>query len=269
MIHYDQTGSNRTNPPLVFVHGLTCAADDWQKQLDALAPTHRCISVDLRGHGRSAAMRPIYDMETLAADVVAILRQHELRNSVLIGHSMGTRVITAACLQAPEYCAGLVYVDGSKQASGDPQAAAAAVVGKLSRDADVPAFIGNMFAAMFTGNSDDDERQSIIDRAVAMPPSVFRALLTQLLQWDAGRMISALQQVDIPVCVVQSTNVDENRVRHGLSAGQTTPYLQLLQQHLRRVDIQIAADAGHFTQLDAADHVVRAISALAAAIEVD
>jgi pimeloyl-ACP methyl ester carboxylesterase len=271
LIHHQISGPDNnpdtdSKPTLVFVHGLTCAMDDWTLQTQALADSHRCICVDLRGHGQSAHLPPPYDMETLAGDLVALLYSLDVRRSILIGHSMGTRVITAAHLQAPERIHGLIYVDGSKQAAGDPQVAVETIRSKLQDDSTVSTFVRSMFGAMFIDRSDAVTRDVIIQRAVDMPAATLRTLLSNLLAWDAGRMVAAISQVHIPLTVLQSTNVDENRVRRCLEANESTPYLSLLKQHVQQCDIRVVPDSGHFTQLDAPESVNNAIREMSAEI---
>ena len=267
MLHHQISGTARgTDPTLVFVHGLTCAGDDWKFQTQTLADSHRCVCVDLRGHGQSAHLPAPYDMETLAGDLVALLHALNIERSILVGHSMGTRVITAAHLQAPERVHGLIYVDGSKQADGDPEFAANAFRARVADDTATGAFVEAMFGAMFIDRSERQTRASIMQRAADMPSATLRTLLANLLAWDAGRMVSAISQVKIPVTVLQSTNVDENRVRRCLDAGASTAYLELLKQHMPQSDIRVVPDSGHFTQLDAPEAVNQAIQQMSAAL---
>jgi non-heme chloroperoxidase len=49
----------------------------------------RCIACDRRGHGRSDVPAGGYDMDTLADDLAAVIEQLDLRDVVLVGHSMG------------------------------------------------------------------------------------------------------------------------------------------------------------------------------------
>jgi len=49
----------------------------------------RCITYDRRGHGRSDMPCHGYDFDTLAGDLDALIRQLDLRDVTLVGHSMG------------------------------------------------------------------------------------------------------------------------------------------------------------------------------------
>ncbi|MBO9707686.1 MAG: alpha/beta hydrolase [Caulobacter sp.] len=75
--------------PVVFLHGWALTADMWNYQVE---PLHRlglrCIAYDRRGHGRSEDPGFGYDYDTLADDLEAVLAALDLRDVVLVGHSM-------------------------------------------------------------------------------------------------------------------------------------------------------------------------------------
>jgi non-heme chloroperoxidase len=78
-----------TGRPVVFVHGWAVNSDVWQYQMVPLSAHARCIAYDKRGHGRSSDPPRGYDYDTLADDLASVLEQLDLRDVVLVGHSMG------------------------------------------------------------------------------------------------------------------------------------------------------------------------------------
>ena len=76
--------------PVVLVHGWSLASAIWTLQTDALAAQGmRVVAYDRRGHGASDKPADGYDMDTLADDLAAAFEQLDLRDAVLVGHSMG------------------------------------------------------------------------------------------------------------------------------------------------------------------------------------
>ena len=76
--------------PILFVHGWAMNCDMWQYQMLHLAEHGmRCIAFDRRGHGRSNDPGRGYDFDTLAGDLSSVIEQLNLRDVVLVGHSMG------------------------------------------------------------------------------------------------------------------------------------------------------------------------------------
>jgi non-heme chloroperoxidase len=80
----------RDAQPIVFHHGWPLSADDWDAQMMFfLEKGYRVIAHDRRGHGRSSQTDTGNEMDTYAADVIALARHLDLRNAVHIGHSTG------------------------------------------------------------------------------------------------------------------------------------------------------------------------------------
>ncbi|SDG05714.1 alpha/beta fold hydrolase [Terriglobus roseus] len=76
--------------PIVFHHGWPLSADDWDTQmLYFLDKGFRVIAHDRRGHGRSTQTWDGNDMDTYAADMIALADALDLKNAVHIGHSTG------------------------------------------------------------------------------------------------------------------------------------------------------------------------------------
>lgn len=76
--------------PIVFHHGWPLSADDWDNQmLFFLHRGYRVIAHDRRGHGRSSQTDTGHEMETYAADVVALAAALDLKGAIHIGHSTG------------------------------------------------------------------------------------------------------------------------------------------------------------------------------------
>jgi non-heme chloroperoxidase len=85
--------------PIVFLSAWTFHSNVWGSHIAALiGKGFRCIAMDRRGHGRSDAPSHGYDVDTLADDVAAVIKQKDLKQVVLVAHSMGS-------IEAVRYCA--------------------------------------------------------------------------------------------------------------------------------------------------------------------
>jgi pimeloyl-ACP methyl ester carboxylesterase len=88
---------------VVFAHGLMLSVRLWVKQFDALPELgFRTIAFDQRGHGESHSGDDGYSVETLAWDVRTVLEGLDLRDVVLVGHSMGGIGVQAFALHHPD-----------------------------------------------------------------------------------------------------------------------------------------------------------------------
>jgi 3-oxoadipate enol-lactonase len=96
-------------PPVVFFHGgLADHRASWFR-LGALAATHRLVTPDVRGAGRSHHASAL-DWDLLADDVVALLEHLGLRRAVIGGFSAGSGVALRLALRHPERVRALLLV---------------------------------------------------------------------------------------------------------------------------------------------------------------
>jgi len=91
-IYYEDHG---TGQPVVLIHGYPLSGRAWDRQVPALLEAgHRVITYDRRGFGKSSQPATGYDYDTFAADLNMLLEHLDLREAVLVGHSMGTGEVT-------------------------------------------------------------------------------------------------------------------------------------------------------------------------------
>jgi pimeloyl-ACP methyl ester carboxylesterase len=95
---------------LVLTHGLAAGQPIWARQVAALAPQHRVLTWDLRGHGRSAANPGPCGIPDLADDLRRVLDAAGVERAVVLGHSAGGVVAMQFALDQPQRTAGLVLV---------------------------------------------------------------------------------------------------------------------------------------------------------------
>jgi len=104
-LYYEDSGGE--GPAIVFSHGAFLDHSIWAPVVDQLAPAHRCITWDARGHGMSEANQP-FDYWDLAGDVVAILDELGVQSAVLVGMSQGGWLTQRAALAHPDRVRGVV-----------------------------------------------------------------------------------------------------------------------------------------------------------------
>jgi len=77
-------------PVIWFHHGWPLTADDWDPQMMFfLQHGFRVIAHDRRGHGRSTQTDTGNEMDTYAADLIALADHLEVKGAVHVGHSTG------------------------------------------------------------------------------------------------------------------------------------------------------------------------------------
>jgi len=106
------TVSHGRGPAFLFVHGLGVTSRIWTKQFRMLPPAGiRTVAFDHRGHGASTAVPTktgADSIDELADDVRAVVEDLDLRDLVIVGHSMGGMALLAFVLRYPEVAAARV-----------------------------------------------------------------------------------------------------------------------------------------------------------------
>ena len=249
-MHFVRSG--RGSPALVFVHGLACSHGDWQAQLEFFSKINEVVACDLRAHGMTPGRPHECSIEHYGGDVAALLTNLDLSRVILVGHSMGCRVVLEAARLDPERIAGIALVDGSRQGTGDADAAERNAQAALEAKG-YAGFMRPFFEAMFLQKSALSE--SVVERALRLPEDVGSALFPRIARWDAGSMEAAVCAVRVPVLAVQSTYVNTERKRVPMRPGDTTPWLDLLKEHVKDLRIEILDGVGHFSQLEAPERL--------------
>ncbi len=90
-LYYEDHGSG---PPVLMIHGFPFSGGAWEKQVSALLMAGYRTVTDRRGFGRSSQPATGYDYDTFASDLAKVMMALDLRDAMLVGHSMGTGEVT-------------------------------------------------------------------------------------------------------------------------------------------------------------------------------
>lgn len=249
------------DPTLLFVHGFACSLDDWDPQVKALSPRFRCAALDLPGHGASAKPATV-SIATMGSAVAQVKEQIGARATILIGHSMGCRVIVEALLQSPSGVTGLVFVDGSIL-GGDPETGIARAKDAIGK-AGIDALTQRLFNDMFLESSDPKLRERLVARAQGVDAGLREELFVDLVRWDLTKARDALKQIKVPALVLQSTFINAELKRVPMQAGMTTPFMDAVASLVPASQAQIVTGSGHFAMIEAAPSVNDEIGKFAA-----
>ena len=246
LIHHTRTGSGK--PPIVFVHGFGCARSDWDNQVAFFSGRHETVAVDLGGHGTTPGGPEHARIDTHGADVAALLNSLDLSPAILVGHSMGCRVVLEAAALAPARTKGLILVDGSR--FGEAGSTAWQARAKAIADQGYANFVKAAFDQMFGRDYDRASAEVIIRRAMDRNPDIAGPLFVDIGRYDSSDMDRVLGAVSVPLLAIQTTMTKSDGTRLPLAVGQTTPYLDGLRARVKGAKIEIIPDIGHFPQLE-------------------
>jgi pimeloyl-ACP methyl ester carboxylesterase len=107
------------------VHGITSNSHAWLAVARALDGRASLAAPDLRGRGRSAALPEPYGVGAYARDLLAVVDQLGIEQTVVVGHSLGGYIVSRLAADHPERVRGVVLADGGLTIPGaqrtDPQ----------------------------------------------------------------------------------------------------------------------------------------------------
>jgi magnesium chelatase accessory protein len=93
--HVESAG---TGEVILLVHGTAASSHSWRKVVPRLAETHRVITLDLPGHGRSDTLSSdAVSLENMASAMAKLLAELGARPRTLVGHSAGAVVLARLC----------------------------------------------------------------------------------------------------------------------------------------------------------------------------
>jgi pimeloyl-ACP methyl ester carboxylesterase len=115
-IAYTDNGKGDTT--LLFVHGWCINKTYWTSQVKYFGDKYRVVTVDLPGFGESGKNRKVWNTEAFSRDIDSVISQLNLKNVILIGHSMAGHIVLQAAIDNPQNVIGLVGVDNFKETGG-------------------------------------------------------------------------------------------------------------------------------------------------------
>ncbi|WP_131694805.1 alpha/beta fold hydrolase [Dyadobacter tibetensis] len=111
-INYFQQGQGERT--LLFLHGWCIDGTYWENQLEYFSKNYDVYAIDLPGFGKSKAVRTNWTIEEYANDVIAFIDTMNLKNLVIIGHSMAGEILLQIALTNNQEIVGIVGVDNFK-----------------------------------------------------------------------------------------------------------------------------------------------------------
>ena len=111
-INYYQQGQGDTT--VLFLHGWCIDGTYWKNQVEYFSKNYSVYAIDLPGFGKSKAERPNWTIEEYANDVTAFIDTMNLKNIVIVGHSMAGEIMLQTALTDNSKIVEVVGVDNFK-----------------------------------------------------------------------------------------------------------------------------------------------------------
>jgi esterase len=105
-----QIFGDKKNASLIILHGLLGCADNWRSLAKKFSENFFVIAVDLRNHG-SSFHHPSMTYADMANDVFGLIETLNLSDVMIIGHSMGGKVLMQMLAQDETFIKKAIIVD--------------------------------------------------------------------------------------------------------------------------------------------------------------
>ncbi len=209
-IRYMVAGLKQAGAPIVLVHGFSVNRSIWEPHFSTFARSHPVVAVDLAGFGESGADRAAWTMKAYGQDLLAVLKDLDLRGAVLVGYSMGAGAVLEAGVQDPARILGVVLVDWLH----DPE------------QRTPPGYGGQFLAwmqrtwrtpALFAGPPQIERLpDSLVARYEATTPAVmpahWRPIADETFRWANDDLVAELKAAQVAVAAINSDQVATNVV---------------------------------------------------------
>jgi 3-oxoadipate enol-lactonase len=99
---------NGTGKWLTLIHGAGDNIGMWWNQTPAFSQKYRLLTYDVRGYGQTETPSEGYSLGTLVEDLYQLLKVLQIKETYLLGYSMGGRVAVGFTLSHPEIVNALI-----------------------------------------------------------------------------------------------------------------------------------------------------------------
>jgi sigma-B regulation protein RsbQ len=250
-------GNTNAAQTIVFANGFGTDQTAWNEVKQAFKDDYRLILFDNIGGGQSDinAYSPIkYNtLNTYADDLVAIATELELRDAIVVSHSVSSMKTLLAAIKAPDFFSKVVFIGASPRYLNDE---AEDYIGGFNQPA-----LDSMYEAMTTNyyawasgfstaameNEDKPELgEHFANTLSAIRPDIALAVAKMIFESDVRKEISKLQK---PTLLLQT--------QHDIAVPlEVATYLN---KNINGSTLQYLDAQGHFPHISAPGQVIKAV----------
>ncbi|CEP17422.1 hypothetical protein [Parasitella parasitica] len=245
-------------PPVLICHGLFGSKQNWSSLAKAMSNrlSRDIYTIDLRNHGDSPHTAE-HTYNAMTEDLQTFIDHHDIKQPILLGHSMGGKAVMNTALNCPDIASKLIVVDMPPVAM------------KLARN------FSNYVAAMKAIERANPSKQSEADKILSQYESnvgVRMFLLTNLKRMSDGtlRFRIPYEILGNSLDNIGSFQVPENAFYKGETlfiAGGESPYLPPFHEKEKQIKrlfpnskLEVVDGAGHWVHAEKPDAVLNLIT---------
>lgn len=173
--------------PVVLLHGVTDSLRSFELVLPHLPPWMHTLALTQRGHGDADRPAAGYRTRDYAEDIAAFMDALDLRQAVVVGHSMGATHAQRFAVDHPDRTLGLVLAASFSTYSDNP-AAVDFWESSVSRLADPidPVFVREFQESTLARPVSPEFLDAVVRESLKVPARVWRATFEGFLEDDCA-----------------------------------------------------------------------------------
>lgn len=102
--------SGESGSSIIILHGIFGSSDNWLTIGKVLGEENTVYMIDQRNHGQSPRS-DVFNYEAMAADLKEFIDEHQIKNPILVGHSMGGKTVMQFAMNYPDAFQKMIVVD--------------------------------------------------------------------------------------------------------------------------------------------------------------
>tara|TARA_R110002111_G_scaffold103778_5_gene160952 strand:+ start:7969 stop:8913 length:945 start_codon:yes stop_codon:yes gene_type:complete len=240
---------------LLFAHGLSSNSDAWSKNIAVLKKDYTCIALDLPGYGKSSKPEADYTPSFFAKTLHQFIEKLDLKNVILVGHSMGGQASIKFAATYPNTIDKLILVApaGLEQFSEANGTFMKAYFTPESVASTPDAQIEKNYALNFYEQPEDVSKM-VKDRKSIKEASDFEAHCNAIVSSISGMLdepvFKDLEVVSLPTLVLfgyKDALIPNRYFNPKLTIEDVG---KIASDHIKSVKVEYIKDAGHFVQYE-------------------
>ena len=240
---------------LLFIHGLSSNSDAWAKNIESLKDDYTCIAIDLPGYGKSSKPDADYTPTYFAKTIHQFIEKLELKNIILIGHSMGGQASIKFATTYPNTIEKLILVApaGLEQFRDENAKFMKAFFTPESVKNTPDAQIEKNYALNFYEQPEDVSKM-INDRKKIIEASDFDAHCEAIVKSISGMLddpvIKDLENIIQPTLVIFGDKDMLIPNRYFNPDLDIESVANVATKYIKNAKVELIKDAGHFVQFE-------------------
>lgn len=207
---YYRTFGNSDHPAVLFLHGFMGSSQDWNEIIAKISGSYFCIALDLPGHGKSNnlnELKNIWTFDDLSVLICNLIVYLSIKNTSLVGYSMGGRIAQYFILKYPDLVNKLILESASPGIRDEKEKAVRFQkdmdTEKRLREGSFKEFLNSWYDQPFFKLAQGHPKYNeMINRRLKNDP---RILAKALIAYSAGKqpyLAEKLSHVKIPVQLI-------------------------------------------------------------------